>query len=158
MKDWFMSREPRERVVLIVGAIVVLAILFWWLIWLPLVTNMAALRSDIAEKSRLFIDVQRAAAVAPREQTARPTANQSLLVVINRSAESHGLRNAVTRTRQDTADANVLNVTLQGAPFNTLLSWLVTLETEHGVSVEAASISSARAAGIVNGQIRLRRL
>lgn len=157
MKDWFMSRQPRERVVLVVGGIVALAIVFWGLVWTPLVTNVAALRSDIAEKSRLLIDVERAATIAPQERSARPATTESLLVVINRTAEGHGLSSAVTRTRQDTGDANVLSVTLQGAPFNTLLSWLVALETEHSVSVESASVTGARAPGIVNGQISLRR-
>ena len=36
MRDWFEALEPRERLFVGIGAIVVAIALFWGLIWMPL--------------------------------------------------------------------------------------------------------------------------
>ena len=36
MKDWFEELEPRERLFVSVGAIVVVIAVFWGLVWMPL--------------------------------------------------------------------------------------------------------------------------
>lgn len=155
MKDWFLSREPRERIVLVLGAIAVAALVLWRFVLMPVITGAAELRSDVDEKSRLLVDLQRAAAIAPADSPARPASTQSLVVLIDRMVQSHNLSSAVTRTRLD--GPNGVNVTFQSARFNALLSWLVALESDHGVTVENASVTGAREPGLVNGQILLRR-
>jgi len=155
MKDWFLSRAPRERVVLAAGAVIAAALILWRFVWMPLSSGAAELRAEIDEKTRFQVDLLRAAAIAPREESTRARSTQSLLVLVNQMVQGHGLGSAVTRTRLEGSDG--VSVTLQNAPFNAVLSWLVALETEHGVSVEGASITGARQPGLVNGQIQLRR-
>jgi type II secretory pathway component PulM len=91
----------------------------------------------------------------PSGNAPTPT-DQSLVVLIDSTASSLSLAGTFTRTRPDGADA--ISVSFQNAQFDALLSWLVTLERSHGVSVESASFNGARDAGLVSGQIFLRRL
>lgn len=150
-----MSREPRERIVLAAGAVIAAVLIFWRLVWMPLTGGVAEMRAELDEKTRLHVDLLRAAAIAPREGPARSRSTQSVLVLVNQMVQGHGLGGAVTRTRLE--GTNGVDVSFQNAPFNAVLSWLVALETEHGVSVESASINGSRQPGLVNGQIRLRR-
>jgi general secretion pathway protein M len=156
MREWFLSREPRERIVLASGAVLAAVILFWGIIWAPLRDNSAELRDSVAQKSRLLVDLQRAAAIAPAAD-ARPasTGTQSLVVLIDSTAQSHGLAGALTRTRPE--GANGISVTFRDASFDALVSWLVTLESAHGLIVESATVNGTRAPGLVNGQLLLRR-
>jgi general secretion pathway protein M len=156
MKEWFLAREPRERVVLAAGALIAVVILFSAFVWTPLRDNTAELRAGVAQKSRLLVDLQRASAIAPIAD-ARPAAasTQSLVVLIDRTAQSHGLAGALTRTRPE--GANGINVTFRDASFDSLAGWLVTLESMHGLIVESATVNGTRAPGLVNGQLLLRR-
>lgn len=157
MKEWFWSREPRERVVLAVGAVAAAIIVFWSLLWVPLARGAAELRSSVAQKSQLLIDLERVAAVAPSDADARPAqgATQSMIALVDSTSKQHGLAGALTRTRQDGEDG--INVTFQDAPFDTLLGWIVALRSDYGVGVESASFNGSRSPGLVNGQVLLRR-
>lgn len=153
MKEWFLSREPRERLILAVGAVVVVTLVGWLLVWKPLSDGVESLSSTVDRQSLLLVDAQRAAAV-DLDDPSRARSEQSLLVLVDRTAEAHGI--GFTRTRPDGATG--IDVSFQSAAFDALLDWLVTLETEHGVSVESAqSIRAAREPGLVDGQLVLRR-
>lgn len=153
MKDWFMSREPRERLTLAAGAAIAIVIVAWYLVWMPLTTGVDNLDATVDARSRLLVDAQSAAALALVSDPRAPS-DQSLYVVVDRTARAHGVAQALTRTRQDGATG--IGITFQAAPFDAVLSWLVALERDHGVGVESASFSSSREPGLVSGQVLLR--
>lgn len=157
MREWFLSREPRERVVLASGAVIAAIIIFWTFVWTPLRDGSADLRDDVDRKTRLLVDLQRAAALAPLQgERAAPASTQSLVVLIDRTAQSHRLAGAVTRSRPEGADA--ISVTLRDATFDDVVGWLVTLNSSHALMVESATFNGTRTPGLVNGQLLLRRL
>lgn len=157
MRAWFENLAPRERIVLAVGAVLAVLIVFWGLVWQPLTDGAEELREQVARKSRLQIDVQRAAAVEPDAEQADAAAGsgQSLVLLVDGTAQTHGLSGALTRTQPEGPDG--INVAFRDASFDALVSWLVELWSEHGVRVETASVNGGREPGIVNGQILLRR-
>jgi general secretion pathway protein M len=156
MKEWFLSREPRERAVLSAGAVIAAILVFWLFIWTPMRDGSAELRDDVAQKTRLLVDLQRASALAPVEgDRPAPTGTQSLVVLIDRTAQSHNVAGALTRTRPEGSDA--IGVTLRDASFDDLVGWLVALQSSHGLTVESATFNGTRAPGLVNGQLLLRR-
>ena len=156
MKEWFMSREPRERIVLASGAVIAAIIIFWSFVWTPLRDGSAELSSSVAQKTQLLVDLQRAAALAPVEGGRQVTqTTQSLVVLIDRTAQAHNLAGAVTRTRPEGSDA--ISVTVREAPFDDLIEWLVTLQSMHGLAAESVSFNGARTPGLVTGQLLLRR-
>jgi type II secretory pathway component PulM len=153
MKAWFLGLKQRERLILIGGAAAALLIVLWQFGFRPLVNGSAELRDAVTDKQRLLVDIGRAEALGSAEGPSESAASQSLVVLIESTATSHGL--ALGRSRPDGNDG--LNISFQGVSFDALLSWLITLETTHGVRVESASFSSAREQGLVNGQLFLRR-
>ncbi|HEX5420329.1 MAG TPA: type II secretion system protein GspM [Gammaproteobacteria bacterium] len=156
MKDWFMSREPRERAVLGAGACAAAIIVFWGLIWLPVSRGSARLQDSVAHKSSLLVDLERASAIAPAANSAAPRpAAESMVVLVDRTSRSHGLAGMLMRTRPDGTDG--IAVTFQDAPFDALLGWLAALRTAYGVKVESASVNGAEGQGLVSGQVLLRR-
>jgi general secretion pathway protein M len=157
MREWFMSREPRERVVLGLGVLAAAVIVFWGLVWLPLARSSTALRASVAQKSRLLVDLERAAALAPSGAGASTAqgAGQSMVGLVDSTSKQHGVARAFTRTRLDGADG--INVTFQDASFDALLGWIVALRSSYGVDVESASFNGARTPGLVSGQVLLRR-
>jgi len=153
MKAWFLSLQERERLILIGGGIAALVLVLWWLVLAPLRTGSAELREAVTDKQRLLLDLRRVAALP--EDTGAPAAGggQSLVVLVDTTAQAFGL--ALPRTRPD--GTNGINVGFQGVSFDALLAWLIELDATHGVRVESASFSGTREQGLVNGQLFLRR-
>jgi general secretion pathway protein M len=154
MKEWFANLQPRERLLVVGGGAVALLVVFWLAVVSPLQSGSAELRASVERKQRLLVDLGR---VAGLQQSRTPSqangAQQTLYVLVDSTAKEHGLQ--VPRTRQEGADG--VNVSLQNASFDSLADWLINLDTAHAVSVESASINSAREQGLVNGQVFLRR-
>ena len=156
MMDWFNQREPRERLVLLIGAVAVVVIVGWRFLWEPLRDGTIELDASVAERSRQVIDLKRAAGLAASGVAPAATgSSSSLLVLIDETARPLGLATTFTRSNLDGPDA--VNVNFRNARFDRLMGWLMELEQQHGLAVVTASISRANDAGLVSGQIRLDR-
>jgi general secretion pathway protein M len=155
VKDWFMSLQPRERLILGGGACLAVVIVFFAAVWSPLRTGSANLRESITDKERLLTELVRSEALGEETSSAPADASTSLVVIVDSTAQEGGLDGTLRNARPD--GANGINVSFQNAPFDQLEEWLFTLETEHGVAVENASINDARQQGLVSGQLFLRR-
>jgi general secretion pathway protein M len=153
MKQWFYGLQPRERWIVSVGAVAAVIMILWIGVLRPLQTQTAALRTAVDTKQRLLVDVSRLDGTGP-VATGRQGGDQTLVVIVSNTAAAHGLD--LPRTRPNGPSG--IDVTFQGAPFDALVTWLVTLHTSYGVDVETASFSSAREPGLVNGQLSLHRL
>jgi general secretion pathway protein M len=155
MKAWFFGLQPRERMIVAVGASAAVAIVLWGFLVRPLLDETAALRTSVETKQRLAVDVARIEGTQPSNVAAnRQGAEQTLSVIVINTASTYGL--GQPRTRND--GPNAIDVTLQSVSFDSITAWLVTLHDTYGVDVQSASFSPAREPGIVNGQVSLRRL
>lgn len=155
MKAWFFGLQPRERWIVAIGATAAIAIVFWGFIVRPLRAEVVSLRASVDTKQRLLIDVARIEGSQPSSLVAnRQGVGQTLVVIVDTTARSHGLD--LPRTRANGPSG--VDVTFQGASFDALVAWLLILHGTYGVDVETASFSSGRGQGLVNGQISLRRL
>ncbi len=158
MQDWWEGLQPRERRILICGAVLTVIILVWSFVWSPLTRATADMRVAVAQKQRLVIDLQRTATLSDSGQPTRPQGNQpatSLLVLVERTHQTHGLKDTFTLTRPDGPDA--ISIRFQNAPFNAMMSWLLMLENEHHLRVENSQVTRAQQPGLVNGSLVLRR-
>ena len=140
MKAWLLGLQERERIVVLGGAAAVVVIVIFAFVLRPLERGSAALRDTVSTDRALLLDLARLDAGGATQSPRSTAADQGL---------------SFPRTRQDGPDA--MNVTFQNASFDALLKWLVALETNHGVVVDTASVSSGRDPGLVSGQIFLRR-
>jgi type II secretory pathway component PulM len=158
MIDWFRQLERREQLVLAIGALLAILIIGWRFVWTPLDARAAALTDEIAERSRLLVDLKRAAGLGtlPGGTGAATAATSSPLAIVDQTARPLGLATSFESTRIDGPDA--IYVTFRGAPFDLLNQWLTVLESEHNVTVvTVSSITGSGTPGLVDGQILLAR-
>lgn len=157
MRTWFENLAPRERLMVALGGFAAVVIILWGFIWVPLSRGAAELTDSVAEKSALLVDLERAEGLpgGSGQATAPRDASESLVVLVDRTAQPLGLAGFFTRTRPDGADA--ISVSFQNAPFDTLMAWLIGLEQSYALAVESASFNGSRQPGLVSGQIFLRR-
>ena len=87
-------------------------------------------------------------------QNAAPS-NESLVVVIDRTAHEAGLGNAVTGQTPD--GERGIRVRLENAPFDSVVLWLGNLQQRQGIMVDAATIDRAAKPGLVNASLVLTR-
>ena len=151
MRAWFDNLQPRERLILIGGAVVAALIILWIGVLSPLRARSEVLRDSVAQKQRLLVDLARVGPPPPAN-TAQG-GNQTLVVLISASAREHGV--ALKTQRPDGPDG--IQVSFGNLAFDTLLEWLVAIEKQNAVAVESASFTATKQRGIVNGQLVLRR-
>lgn len=156
MRAWFYGLQPRERWILSMGFGVAVLIVFWAFVFKPVRGQSQTLQTAVESKQRLLVDLARLEGA----QTPLPSGGsvqgreQTLVVVIDTTAQQHGI--TLSRTRPNGPSG--IDVTFQGASFDVIVSWLMTLHGTYAVDVDSASFTSARVQGLVNGQLSLQRL
>ena len=155
MKAWFFGLQPRERWIVGIGAVVAVIIVLWGLVVSPLLGQATRLRASVDMKEQLLIDVRRVEAEQPGSSpNGRQDNDKTLTVIIDETARSHGLSSPRTRANGPSG----VDVTLQSASFDAVVTWLAALHDTYGIDVETASLVPAREPGVVNGSLLLRRL
>ena len=150
MKAWWAGLAPRERRILVLGAVALGLILAWVAVWEPLLQGRSALRSDVARLSAEAVwmeqvadDVRRRARLEQRAP-ALPGAGGSVLTLIEVSANAAGLRSALTRVQPEDEGARLI---MDAVGFDALMGWLAELELRQGLRVSELMIEGQQAAG-----------
>ena len=144
--------SPRERRLLLLGAIAVVAILIFGML-IPLDRSVSHAQVRLAKKRADLSWMQSVApqiAVIPPPSTAR---GESLLVIVDRSAREAGLANALSGS--EPGGPGNLSVRLEKASFDMLVGWLARLAQQNGVTVDSAIIEKSGVPGLVNANIVL---
>lgn len=160
MKAWWAGLAPRERRILVLGAVALGLILAWIAVWEPLLQGRSALRSDVARLSAEAVwmeqvadDVRRRARLEQRAP-ALPGAGGSVLTLIEVSANAAGLRSALTRVQPEGEGARLI---MDAVGFDALMGWLAELELRQGLRVSELMIEGQQAAGQVSARLLLER-
>ena len=155
VRDWFENLSERERnLVYGAGALLGVALVYLVLV-LPFQTYGKRMSSRVAQKTTDLAWMQ---ASAPQAMAAAGIAQaggsgESLVVLVDRTAREAGLGNSL---RDQSPDGNNgLRLRIEGASFDTLVTWLANLQQQHGVSIEAATVDAA-APGLVNATLSLK--
>ena len=157
MKDWLLSLEPRERLLLAASAGVLVLLLVVLLVWVPLHSAYTTLQSDVDEQRDTALWMQ--ASAAKLGQLKRSGGNvkglggRSLLAVTGSTARAGGRGAALRRVEPEGSDS--VRVWLEGASFDVLVKWLGTLSATHGIDAESATMERGDAAGRVNARLTL---
>lgn len=158
MRAWLESLEPRERLLLAIGAAAVVLFLVFVLVLLPLRANYHKLQTSVAEQRDTVQWMQQSARQVRQLQASGGAASQnlggrSLLAVTDSTARAGGLGAALKRIEPEGGTG--VRVWLDGAPFDELVKWLGTLNTSHGVDVANATMERSESAGRVDARLTL---
>lgn len=151
------SLNPRDRSLVVGGGAVLLIVAIYLLALAPFMKAVHDRAQRIERKQQDLIWMR---SVAGELQAAQATqggaaSNESLVVVIDRTAHEAGLGNSVTGQTPD--GERGIRVRLEGAPFDSLVVWLGNLQQRQGITVDSATIDRAAKPGLVNASLVLTR-
>ncbi len=147
----FKQLNPRERLLVSVSAVLVIIALFYWLVWSPLDTAIERGEKNLANQQALLSWVQKNAnrAIQLRGSAgSNRSFSGSLPQAVNQSASR--MRIKISRMQPQ---GDELQVWVDQAPFNDVLSWLQSLE-KSGVIIMDIDLAETGDPGLV----KIRRL
>lgn len=158
MKEWLANLAPRERRILVGGAVALVLLLFYLVVWQPLHTGVAQMRSSVAEQRDTLRWMREAAAEVKSLATSggqggAGLGGRSLLAVVDQSARSSNLGPALKRVEPEGQDS--VRVRLEGASFDAMVGWLSGLARGSQVFATSLSIERADANGQVDARLTL---
>jgi general secretion pathway protein M len=151
LKSTFLQLSNREQRLVIISAVLVLVAIFYWGIWSPLSTSLERNQTAVNNQTELLEWVQKNANRAVQLRNSggnKATFSGSLPQAVNQSANS--MKIAISRMQPQDDE---LQVWIDQAPFNDVLSWLQSLE-KTGVSILDIDIAESD----LPGQVKIRRL
>ena len=157
MKAWLSRLEPRQRQIVIAGAVTLAGLLLWLLAIQPLFDRLAMLEQTVAAQKETLRWMQEAAIEIQqlRAQGNRTgdLGGRSLLSVVDQSARAAGLGQGIRRVEPD--GESRVRVRMEGVAFDTLMRWLAELHRRYGVRVTSVSIDRESSPGRVNVRLTL---
>jgi len=157
MKAWFEQLEARQRLVLILAGLILVALILFVQVWEPLKEASALERERIAQQQArldwLVAVTPMARQLQQRRLAQQRDTDQSLLVLADQSARAAGLASALTRI--EPAGQAQVRVWLDNADFMRTMGWLQQLSSTHPIDVNQMSVDRAAAEGQVNVRVTL---
>ena len=154
---WFAGLQPREKVIVRWGAvavpvlIVAAAILMLYGAVSTASARVEKKQEDLAWMRTVSGELRAAGPVAPGGAT-----GGSLMVIVDQSAQQTGLGTSVTGSQP--SGNGGLRVTLENAPFDTVVAWIAMLERQRQAAVEAVEVTHTAKPGVVNAAVVLRKV
>ncbi len=154
LRAWYASQSERDRRVLLIGAVTLAVLVLVLGVLLPLQSAVSGAVGRTASR-REDLDWMRIHAQEVREgatQLRRDT-GEAPVVLVDRVGHESGLSDALRGTQP--AGVAGVRVQLEGAPFDTLVVWLATLEQRYGLAIESITIDRTAQSGFVNVSVTL---
>lgn len=152
MNRHWQERTPRERRVLVAGAVVLAGVLLWVGAWEPLERKRAALRQEVADNAAALAWLR--PAVADREAAgALVEDDASLLARVDATARTHGVQAQLSSIEPE--GPRRIRLQFADVPFDALARWLAAL-ADQGVTVDELSLQRSPGAGRVQARLALR--
>ncbi len=156
INDWYSAREPRERVLIMVMAVLAFAILVHLAIWTPLSDKYFDTEKKLKKMRADVIWMRQATpkllALQGNTSTTKPGSNESLQTIINRTSKIAKLQNAIRRVRP-TGNERV-QVWIEKAKFNELIAWIELVKNQYGIDIFTISLERDTAlSGHVNARV-----
>lgn len=153
---WLDTLQPRERLLVSVGAVFVLLALLYGVLWHPLALARKHAEERLADARSLAVQLERAGAVARANPGIRgPASGGSLLTVVDQATRSPELGKAPTRLQPD--GENTVRVWFDSVPFDNLARWMGQLQSRYGLRVDALDVERQDTPGTVNARLALGR-
>lgn len=152
IKSWFLKLNPRERIIVSGGGLIVALLLGYLFIWNPIITTRNELRQQAQEKQALIEWMRMATEnIQQLRQTSKSkpkvTTQQSLAALLNDSLNKQKL--TIYLAQMQIMRPNEIRLNFKEVPFDNILTWLASLWEYHGVDVQTFNASKQTTAGLV---------
>ena len=151
LRTWFNGLQQREQRVVAIGAVILALMLLVGGILMPLQSAVStAVRANATKREdlawmRVNAPEIRAAGFALPADT-----GEALVVLVDRVGREAGLSSALRGTQPN---ATGVRVQLEAASFDTMITWLDTLDTRYGYALESITVDRGAAPGMVNASV-----
>jgi general secretion pathway protein M len=152
LKNWYAGLQPREQRVVAIGAVALGLIILVGGILLPLqsavsraVLGTETRRDDLAWMRANAAEIRTRGAEIPSDTGEVP------VVLVDRVGREAGLSTALRGTQPNSTGG--VRVQLEAAPFDTLVTWLETLDRRYGLAIESITVDRTPSPGLVNASI-----
>lgn len=153
LQQYWQGREPRERWVLGLGAVAVVVMLAYQLVWAPIAGWNAEQQARLQQDMKLAAYVANAKVVLNRQRAqgaaAPQTSSGSAMQAAYEAARKEGIDARIDR-REPTSDDGV-RLVWSDVPFSALAQWMASVN-QAGLQVTEADLGPAQAAkGMAGG-------
>jgi len=151
LKAWYAGLREREQRIVAVGAAALGVLLLIGGILLPLqsAVSTAVKRTEAKREALAWMRVNapeiQAGGTVLLNDTGEPP-----VVLVDRVGREAGLGSSLRGTQPS---GTGVRVQLEAAPFDTLITWLATLDQRYGLAIESITVDRAARAGLVNANI-----
>jgi general secretion pathway protein M len=151
LQIWYAGLQQREQRVVVIGGVVVAFLVLVLGILLPLqsAVSSAVKRNQTEREDLAWMQVNAPEIRAAGNQLPADT-GEAPVVLVDRVGREAGLASALRGTQPN---GNGVRVQLEAAPFDTLVSWLATLDERYGFAIESITVDRAARPGVVNASI-----
>jgi general secretion pathway protein M len=153
LEAWYGRLQPREQRVVAAGAAALAVLILVLGVLLPLQSaeTDAVKRADSRRADLAWMQVN-AAELQSGGATLNADTGEAPMVVVDRVGREAGLGSALKGTQPS---GNGVRVQLEAAPFDTLVTWLATLDQRYGLAIDSITVDRAARPGVVNANITL---
>jgi general secretion pathway protein M len=151
LRAWYAGLQEREQRMVVIGGVVVAVLILVLGILMPLqsAVSSAVKRNETQRVDLAWMQTNAPEIRAAGNQVAGDT-GEAPVVLVDRVAREAGLAGALRGTQPN---GTGVRVQLEAAPFDTLVSWLTTVDERHGLAIESITVDRGAQPGMVNASI-----
>ena len=158
MKIWFLSLTQRERIMVQATASVLVVFIIYLFIIEPISNNYTKNKRNVASAKQTLEWMKVAAHEVKllggeRLSPEFGQGTQLNLSTVDHSVRSAGLASVMKRVQPEGKSG--VRVWFENAPFDELISWLATIESQHGLFVNEINVEQTESTGLVNVRVFL---
>ncbi|MET0070310.1 MAG: type II secretion system protein GspM [Candidatus Thiodiazotropha sp.] len=159
MKEWWQSKTPQEHMAMIIGAVAVLLLLVYLLMWRPF-TQALEKKALLVESQQITLNwmqdnLDLVRSLRSQQRGKGAGSNEALLTLVDRTAKQIQLRQQIQRIKPQ--GDNAVQLWIEEAPFDTIMKWLGQLTLTHAIEIDSLTIDRQEKQGLVNARLVLQR-
>ena len=159
LRNWYDKLEKREQIIVSAGAIILGVMLIYLLAWDPVISTLDEEKQKYESNSQLYFWMQDAASEyrslkSSGAQTNNRFKNQSISSLAERSAQSAGIKQFISKLD---SDSKGVKAELNQVSFDSLVIWLSDLSNKYNIQTSGLHIEKLKEPGTVKARITLER-
>jgi general secretion pathway protein M len=152
LKAWYGSLQQRDQRVVALGGVALGLIILIGGILMPLqsAVSRAIQASETRREDLVWMRIN-APEIRARGGDIPADTGEVPVVLVDRVGREAGLAGSLRGTQPNTTGG--VRVQLEAAPFDTMVTWLDTLDRRYGLAIESITVDRTPAPGLVNASI-----